>query len=223
MSGTMSPSSARAADARHVLRAIAVAGAALHAAGLVFALLAMRPGTPAAPLFDRIRYLAGRPAGWTAGWLVWIACAAALVAFMVVLDRAFPSPGTRAAAALAIAGAALDLTCDLAFAFLLPSRAGGEVSSFLRLERTLALASLTGANGLYSIAILAATLGLPRAWVVARGLGVVTFLGGALLAVAGVTTDPGQVLVATAIAIPAFVLWTLTVAAAARHEVPRPT
>lgn len=216
MRGTTSPAGARTADARTALRAIAVAGAALHGAGLVFALLAMRPGTPAAPLFDRLRYLAGRPAGWTAGWLVWIACAVALVAFVVVLDRAFPSPWTRAAVGLTLAGAALDITCDLMFAFALPVRAAGDVASFLRLERTLALTSLTGANGLYSIAILAATLGLPRAWVVARGLGFATFVGGALLAIAGVTADPRHVLLATAVTIPAFVLWTLTVAAAAR-------
>ena len=33
----------------------------------------------------------------------------------------------------------------------------------------------------------------------ARGLGLVTFLGGALLAVAGVTADPRQALLATAV------------------------
>jgi hypothetical protein len=197
---------------------VAAVGAALHAAGLVLALFAMRPGTPAAPLLDRLSYLAGRPAGWVAGWLVWMVCAVSLVAFLVLLARARPSSWTRAAAGLAAAGAAIDLTCDAAYAFLLPGRAAGDVSSFLRFEHGLSLASLAGANGLYSLAILAATVALPRTWIASRGLGALTFVGGALLAAAGFTGNPFHVLAGTAVTMPAFVAWTLTVAVAVRRE-----
>lgn len=200
------------------LLTVAAVGAALHAAGLVLALFAMRPGTPAVPLPDRLAYVAGRPAGWIAGWLVWMMCAVALVAFLVLLARACPSSWTRAAAGLAALGAAVDLTCDAAYAFSLPGRAAGDVAGFLRFEHGLSLASLAGANGLYSLAILAATVGLPRTWITSRGLGVLTFVGGALLAAAGFTSNPWHVLIGTAITMPAYVAWTLTVAIAVRRE-----
>jgi hypothetical protein len=44
------------------LRTAAWINVGLHAVGLVLAAAAMRPGTPAAPLLERIR-LAARPAG----------------------------------------------------------------------------------------------------------------------------------------------------------------
>ena len=107
------------------LRTAAWINVGLHAVGLVFAAAAMKPGTPAAPLLERIRYLAARPAGWTAGWLVWIACAVALVAFMRLLARAHPSPFATAAVTLAVVGAVIDVTCDVTYIFVLPARAAG--------------------------------------------------------------------------------------------------
>jgi hypothetical protein len=218
MSGTTSALRGDAASSAARLLAVAALGAALHGAGLVLAALAMRPGTPAAPLLERLVYLARRPGGWVAGWLVWVACAATLVVFMALLARARPSSLTRAAALLTAAGAVVDVAGDLTYAFVLPARAAGDVASFLRFERGLSLASLTAANGLYSIAILVATLGLPRRWTAARRLGFLTFAGGAWLAWAGVTGDPRHVALATAVTIPSFVAWTLAVAAAVRRQ-----
>jgi hypothetical protein len=189
----------------------------LHAIGLVFAVVAMRPGTPAAPLAERMAYLAARPPGWTAGWLVWMGCAVTLVVFMVMLARRDRSSLTRTAAMLAILGAVLDLACDAAYIVLLPARAAGDVSRFVTFERVLTAASLTGANGLYSIAVLVATLGVAPSAGVARWSGLLTFTGGVMMAVAGLTFDPVHVIVATAITIPSFLAWTLAVSSPPRR------
>lgn len=191
------------------LRTAAWTNVGLHVVGLVFAAATMKPGTPAAPLLERIRYLSARPLGWTAGWLVWIACAVALVAFLRLLSRAHPSAFTAAAGTLALVGAVIDITCDLTYIFVLPARAAGDVSRFLEFERHLGTASLTGANGLYSLAVLVATLGLPGSATLTRGLGVLTFVAGLVLAGAGLTGDPLHVMVGTALTMPLFLAWAL--------------
>lgn len=216
MSIDTSPPATDDPRALRALRRAAWVNLVLHAAGLLLAAAAMEPGTPAAPLTGRIAYLAARPAGWTAGWLVWMACALALVAFMVLLARAHPSPLTRAAARLACAGAVVDIACDAAYIGLLPARAAGEVPRFLAFERHLGLASLTGANGLYSLAVLVATLGLPAGAKASRGLGVLTFAAGLALAAAGLTGDPRHVMAGTALTIPSFLAWTLAVSSPSR-------
>ena len=181
------------------LRTAAWINVGLHLVGLVFAAAAMRPGTPAAPVLERIRYLAARPAAWSAGWIVWIACAVALVAFMLRLARAHPSALASTAVTLAVLGLVIDVTCDVAYIFLLPARAAGDVSRFLEFEGHVGRASLTGANGLYSLSVLAATLGLPAPATLSRGLGAMTFVSGLVLAGAGLTGDPDHVMAGTAL------------------------
>jgi hypothetical protein len=193
------------------LRNAALANVALHLVGLAFAAVSMRAGTPAAPLDARVAYLAARPPGWTLGWLTWILCAVAVVAFMRALACAIPSARTRAATGLALAGAAVDVACDLLYAFALPARAAAGPEALTLLERPLGLASLTVANGLYSAAVLVSTLGLPTGASLARALGVLTFAGGMVLAAAGLGGDPRLALAGTALAIPSFMAWTLAV------------
>ena len=110
---------------------------------------------------------------------------------------------------LAIVGAVIDVTCDLTYILVLPGRAADDVSRFLLFERHLGTASLTGANGLYSLAVLVATLGLPASATLTRGLGVLTFVAGLVLAGAGLTGDPRHVMVGTALTIPFFLAWSL--------------
>ena len=193
------------------LRAAAAVNVALHVLGLALAAIVMRPGTPAAALPARMGYLAARPLGWMVGWLVWVLCAAALATFMILLARAMPSRATRAGAALALVAAGIDVACDVAYAWLMPARAAGSVASFVTLESRLGPLSLTVANGLYSAAVLMSTLGLPRTAVLARALGVFTFLAGMGLAAAGLTGNPWHVVVGTALTIPSFMAWTLAV------------
>jgi hypothetical protein len=198
------------------LRTVAWINVGLHVAGLVFAAAAMRPGTPAAPLLDRIRYLSARPLGWSVGWILWIACAVALVAFMMRLARAVPSSLSTAAATLAVLGAVIDVTCDVAYIVWLPAKAAGDVAGFLDFEKHLGAASLTGANGLYSISVLVATLGLPATATLSRGLGVMTLVSGLVLAGAGLTGDPYQVMAGTALTIPFFLAWSLAASSSPR-------
>ena len=63
------------------VRALAWTNVATHLAALALTALAIRPGTPAVPPAERAAYLASHPLGWTLGWVAWMACALALVAF----------------------------------------------------------------------------------------------------------------------------------------------
>jgi hypothetical protein len=208
---TETPHAATASRAKSALRAAARVNVALHVIGLLLAATALRPGTPAAPLAARLAYLTSRPAGWTLGWLTWIACAVALAAFMILLARAVPSPRTGWGAALALAGAIVDIAGDLAYGWVLPAHAAIDAAAFVSFEHRLSLLSLTVANGLYSVAVLVSTLALPTAATAARGLGVLTFVGGMVLAGAGLTGDPRHVMVGTAVTITSFMAWTLVV------------
>ena len=194
------------------------ASVAFHVAGLGLAVVGMRPGTPLAPAGDRVAYLAGRPLAWALGWAAWMLCALALVAFLAVLAHVLPQawPILGAAVTLAAAGAAIDLTCDTLFITVLPTLAqDGPTPLFLTVERALGAGGVVVANGLYSIAILLATLGLRTAAgipAVVRGLGYATFAAGMLMVAAGFTGDPRQLEIATGLTILPFLAWTLGVA-----------
>ena len=71
------------------------------------------------------------------------------------------------------------------------------------------------ANGLYSVAILLATLGLrvrPEVPALVRGLGYATFAAGMLMVAAGFTGDPRHLKIATGATILPFMAWTIGVA-----------
>src|SRR5262249_48566706 len=94
----------------------------LHGAGLGFATLGMRPGTPLAALPDRLASLARFPLGWSLGWGVWMLCALALVGFCAVLAYYLREPAdlVRLALMVVTAGGAFDLFCDAVFVTVLP-------------------------------------------------------------------------------------------------------
>ena len=192
----------------------------LHGLGLVFAAVALGPGSPLAPAAERTAYLAARPVGWSLGWATWMVCALALVVFLTAL---FPhlDPRKPEAAALAVvlsaAGAAVDLLCDTLFIVLLPTLArDGPTPLFLAFERTLGAGGAVVANGLYSISVLLAVACMPRGaeWRWARVLGVATGLAGLSLVAAGLTGVPSHLLATTPLTIVAFMGWTLAVARA---------
>src|SRR4051812_11422630 len=91
----------------------AYASVALHVVGLALAVVALRPGSPLAPIDARVEYLSRHPLGWSVGWGVWILCALALVAFLASV-RAWAEPSELGGVALklALAGAAVDVLCD---------------------------------------------------------------------------------------------------------------
>jgi hypothetical protein len=203
---------------RRLLALTAWASVVLHVAGLALAVAGMRPGTPLVPAAERAAYLAGRPLAWSLGWAAWMLCALALVAFLAVLAEAVPqAPAVlRLATTLAAAGAAIDLTCDTLFITLLPALAAeGPTPLFFAVERALGAGGVVVANGLYSVAILLASLGLRAAAAmpaVVRALGYATFAAGMLMVAAGFTGDAHQLELATGLTIVPFLAWTLGVA-----------
>jgi hypothetical protein len=190
----------------------------LHVVGMVLAVVGMKPGSPLVPAGERVAYLAGRPLAWSLGWAVWMLCALALVAFLAVLAQVVPQASgvLGMAVTLAAAGAAIDLTCDTLFITVLPALAAeGATPLFLAVERALGACGVVVANGLYSVAILLASLGLRAAAAVpavVRALGYATFAAGMLMVAAGFTGDARQLEIATGLTIVPFLAWTLGVA-----------
>lgn len=194
----------------------------LHLVALVLAVVGLRPGTPLVPAGERVAYLAGRPLAWSLGWAAWMLCALVLVAFLAVLARVVTESAAvlGTATMLAAVGAGIDLVGDTLYITVLPGlAAGGPTPLFLAVERALGAAGVVVANGLYSIAVLLATLGLrrrPAVPALVRGLGYATFAAGMLMVAAGFTGDPRHLELATGATIVPFMAWTIGVARSLR-------
>lgn len=202
------------------LWALAWANVALHGAGLVLASCCMRPGSPLAPLPDRLAYLATRPAGWSWGWATWMLCSLLLVAFLAALASRLPERrlAARLALLLAAGGMAVDLACDLVQIAVLPEAAaagGAGLPLFRAAERLAFLGGATVANGLYTTAVLLLAAGMAGAGLdraATRAAAGATVSGGALLAAAGLAEEPALGAAGTAVAIGGYSLWALLVA-----------
>jgi hypothetical protein len=197
---------------RRTLLASAGSNVVLHAAGLVFAATRMRPGSPLAPLDERLHYLAAQPFAWAFGWAVWMLCALLLVWFLATVAAHATDPAASSAAvALAAAGAGVDLFCDVVQALVLPALAAAGPAHrvvFLAFERAAGAGGLVAANGLYSLAVLLMALSLRnRLPLLAFGLGLATFLSGVLMAAAGWSADLRLLQAATVATISSFVAW----------------
>lgn len=198
-----------------LLQASAASNIALHVVGLGLAATAIAPGSPLVPLEARLAYLATRPFGWSLGWAVWMLCALAMVWFLAVLRPYASAPAATPAVALAAAGAAVDLLCDLLQMLALPRLAAAGPASaalFLAAERAAAVGGLIVANGLYSAAIVLMALSLRRRLsALALGLGVATFVAGMLMVAAGLTVDSRLLPAATGATFAAFLAWVVVV------------
>jgi hypothetical protein len=198
------------------VRALGWVNVGLHVAGLALAAAFIRPGSPLAPLSERLAYLSDSPAGWATAWGVWAGCGLAMVSFTVVVSRRLRSRLAKAALVVAVAAAVVDLTCDNLYLFDFPKLANaadvsGNGEAFLRAERLTNVVSLTVANGLYSVSTLLLALALrgrPGVWPV----GVAVFVFGLLLAAAGVTGNPEHALWATPPTIGLYCVWVPLVA-----------
>jgi hypothetical protein len=191
---------------------------ALHAAGLAFAALGMRPGTALAEPDARRTYLAAAPLGWSLGWGVWMLCALALVGFAAALahhlDRRRPLG--QLAVMLAVAGAAVDLLCDVIHITVIPDLAASPSPTLFRtIDRIATGGGLIVANGLYSLATLLLTLaahgspGLSR-WATPCGAAAGGF--GLVMVAAGFADDPPLAALSTGPTIGLYCVWTLLVA-----------
>jgi hypothetical protein len=194
------------------VRGVAWVNVALHAAGLAAAALAMRAGTPLVELPSRMAWLAGAPPGWWGGWAVWMACALALGAFFVALAEHLPPAIARAAVALAAAGVAIDLLCDVTQAAVLPLAARGASPLFLVVERLAGVGGALVANGLYTLAAGVVTLALRGP--VERALGAGVVAAGALMALGGAIDSARLVELSVGPTIVLYCGWTLAVARA---------
>jgi hypothetical protein len=203
----------------------------LHVAGLAFAALGMRPGTPLVGLDERLAYLAGYPLGWSLGWGTWMLCTLALIAFFAALARQLPehADAARLALILAAAGGAVDLFCDAVYITVLPWLAASYSPAsewlFRTVERLATAGGTVVANGLYSIGTLLLTLCLRgRKGLVpgTLGLGYAVFGCGMLLTAAGFLHDAWYLALATGPTIGGFCLWVLWVARSV-EQAPNPS
>ena len=197
------------------LIAAAVATSAFHLLALAVAGTSIAPGSMDADPAARAGYLAARPLGWTIGWLLWMASAVTLVAFLAVLAERRPTALSRLAVVFASAAAAVDLSADTLQITMRPAlAAGGATPAFLAAEIALDSVGFVAANGIYSCAVLLASLaaGARRA----RVLGFATFLAGMSLAAAGFTLNPRLLQVTAGATMIFFVAWALTIAYAVR-------
>jgi hypothetical protein len=95
----------------------------------------------------------------------------------------------------------------------------GPGALFLAVERALGAGGVVVANGLYSVAILIATLALrthPAVPALVRALGYATFAAGMGMVAAGFSGDARQLALATGPTILCFMAWTLGVARSLR-------
>jgi hypothetical protein len=195
-----------------LLTALAVATTAFHLLALALAGASIAPGTMDPDPTTRAAYLAGRPAGWTVGWMLWMASAITLVAFLAVVAERWPSPLTRLAVVFSAAAAAVDLSADTLQITMRPAlAAAGPTPAFIAAEIALDCVGFVAANGIYSCAVLLASLGLPPEGRLTRVLGVATFLAGMTLAAAGFTLNPRHLQVTAGATMVCFVGWALAV------------
>jgi hypothetical protein len=190
----------------------------LHVAALAVAAVGMAPGSPLAPLPERLKYLAAAPPGWTLGWASWMGCAVLLVAFLVAVSRRLGDGAdlARLGVTIAVVGAAFDLFCDTVYIVVQPTLAAGRPESlFLTVERLTGIGSLVIANGAYSIAVALVSVALrhrPGVGPLPVGLGYAVCLCGLVLAGAGFTGVPEHALWATPPTIGLFCVWCVLVA-----------
>jgi len=194
------------------LRVAALLNIGLHGAGLGAAFFGLRPGSPVVPLDERMAYLASRPLAWSLGWGIWMLCALALVAFLAALER--EADGSSLASLgllLGTAGMSVDLFCNVGQMVVLPDVAAWkppQPAAFVAWERWLGAGGTVVANGLYSIAVVLATLAVRRRVPgYAFGLGLATAGSGMTMVAAGFSGRAPFISATVGPTIVSFVLW----------------
>lgn len=195
----------------------------LHGVGLLFAVFGMRPGTNAVSVEERLEYLKGAPAGWSIGWVTWMFCAAALIAFLATAVNRLPPTAVRARLGLtfSVVGLGFDLFCDATYILVLPKLAAGYPPNlFLTVERLTGIGSLLIGNGGYSLGTLLIAFdmsreGRARPATTLVGIGVGVF--GLLLAACAFPNEPLLIALATGPTIVLFCVWVLLVARDLEH------
>jgi hypothetical protein len=160
-----------------------------------------------------MRFLSAAPLPWTAGWGVWMLCALALGGFFVLLAEKLPPVVARAALLCAGAAIAVDLFCDAAQMVMLPLCARGQPELFLLVERAVGLGGTLVANGLYTLAAVAAAFSLRLRWI-----GALLGASGAAMCAGGLLDAPRLIEISTG---PIMLLFCAFTVMAARALEPR--
>ena len=173
--------------------------AALHAAAGLAMLLLLRAGTEAQPsLAARMAYVATHPGGWRAGFAIWMAAGMSILAFYAWWScAARPAGLALSALAVAFAGLVCDLTGEAMYVGWLPLLTG-DAAAFAQAQRVGTVLTAVFANGFYTLAGIALTLGTPRlprpvhalAWIV-WGAGIALSVCGAMGWAAGLVAASG--------------------------------
>jgi hypothetical protein len=184
--------------------------AALHALAGMSMLLVLRGGTESEPsLAARMAYVRAHAAAWRAGFGVWMAAAMSVLALYAWWATAVRNR-RLAVAALVIAG--VGLACDLSgeglYVIWLPLLTN-DVAGFDHAQRVGTVLTAVFANGFYTAAGIALTLGTPglsrpvraRAWTV--------WAAGIALSVCGAAGWATGLVVASGVLFPALVLLAL--------------
>jgi hypothetical protein len=204
--------SARAVRDRGFL--IAWAAAAVNLLAAILLATVLRPGLPGQGRSgtDRLTYIRGHLWVWRLGWLTWNVAAITLIALFVVLAlRVRERSKVLAALALICAGAGLaaDVSAEAALIALVPALDG---NAFLDAQRTSLLITGDVANGLYSLAGSLLTVAMWRSLMPGlRAIAVVVWGAGFVLSAATIANSTGAQIVATAIVMPAFVVYAVLI------------
>jgi hypothetical protein len=203
---------------------------ALHGLALLLAGMGMRPGSPLVTLPERVHYLASYPFGWSLGWVTWMLCTLALIAFFAAMTHYLQNRPSlsRLAVIIVAAGGMIDLFCDVLYITVLPLLAAQTPvpeATFLAVERAANAGGLIVANGAYATGVLLLTACLPRVgesgrWVILIGYAVFGF--GTILVVAGFLGEPWLAAIGTGPTIVLYCLWTVLVARFLRSAECRP-
>ncbi|HYL06217.1 MAG TPA: hypothetical protein VE075_09260 [Thermoanaerobaculia bacterium] len=178
--------------------------AAANAAALLATAALLRPGTELVPaVADRVSYMSLHPALWRGGWAVWIAAAISLLAFYAWWGS-FLRRSTLAVAAVGVAAAGL--ACDLFAESLL---LGWLPRDYERIAPLATLCTAGAANGLYTLAGIALTLGTRSL----RGAGLAftwaVWLAGCALTVCALARQPLGIAISTSVLFALFCPWTI--------------
>ncbi len=175
----------------------------MNAAAILAMGTVLRQGTEVVPaVADRVRYIAGHPVLWRAGWAVWIAAAIGLVAFYAWWGS-FLRRSAWAVAALAAAAAGL--ACDLFAESLL---LGWLPRDYGRIAPFATMATGAAANGLYTLAGIVLTIAT-RSTLRGAGLALTwgVWLAGAALTACTLARAPTGIAVSTGALFALFCPW----------------
>lgn len=197
----------------HVRRSLAAAPyvcAALHALAGMAMLLVLRGGTEAEPsLAARMAYVDAHAVEWRAGFVVWMAAGVSVLALYAWWASTLRNRRLAVAAlVIACAGLACDLSGEALYVGWLPLLTN-DAAGFDHAQRVGTALTSVFANGFYTAAGIALTLGTPGLPRPVRALAWVVWGAGVALSVCGAAGWAMGLVVASGVLFPALVLLAL--------------